>query len=92
MKKKKDGDPVVWEKDAINAAAQAVEDFFVANRVTLRTSMNQATGVGGHKFTAEEARKLIALVMGVRYNKDIRNKDGDGSGRASGGQPKRGKQ
>lgn len=72
---------VEWTKPEIDAAAQAVEDFFVANRAALRTALNTATGAGGYKFNMVQARTLVSIVMGVRFRFDIQGKEGDGRNR-----------
>lgn len=64
------GVPVVWVKAEMAGAAQAVED--VLDSAALQTSINSAIeGAAPGLFSVAQKRWLVALVMEVKYTRDI---------------------
>lgn len=67
------GIPIRWGKAAINDSAQAIEDVLASAAVqtAINNAINAASGVYGITFTVQEKRWLAALVMEVKFTRDI---------------------
>ena len=59
---------VNYTKAQINAAAQAIEDFLVANAAAVSTAINAATAP--LVLTAAQKKKLFAEVVRLKYERD----------------------
>lgn len=57
-----------WAKPTINAAFQAIEDFFENNRATISTAIDTATAP--HVFTAAQKRRLVALWLLQKFARE----------------------
>lgn len=63
--------PIGWVKGAINDAAQAVEDHLVDQASAISTEIDTATSPYGITFTNQEKKWIVALVMEMKYTRDI---------------------
>ena len=65
--------PIHWVKAAIGDSAQAVEDILdsVAFKTSVSNAIDAAADVYGITFTNTEKTWLAALVMEVKYTRDI---------------------
>lgn len=65
--------PIAWVKGAINDSAQAVEDILASTafRTQVSTDIDAASSPYGVTFTVQEKNWIAALVMEVKYSRDI---------------------
>ncbi len=59
---------VSWTKPQINAAVQAIEDWFVQNRSSLVTAINTATGP--FLFTGAQKKALVGYWMKQKFGRE----------------------
>lgn len=50
--------PITWTKAQIDAATQAIEDWWIANAVSLNTTINAATVPLGITFTIAQKTRI----------------------------------
>ena len=58
---------VTWTKPTINAALQAVEDWFEANRASLGAAIEAAAPAA---FTAAQKKKLVAYWLSYKFSQE----------------------
>ncbi len=61
---------VDFTKPQVNAAFQAIEDWFEANRASLSTAINAATVPAGYTFTAAQKRILVAYWLRQKFGRE----------------------
>ena len=65
--------PIHWVKAAIGDSAQAVEDIIDSTsfKTAISDGIDTAAAVHSVTFTANEKKWIAALVMEVRYTRDV---------------------
>ena len=65
--------PISWVKGALNDSAQAVENVLssVALQSQISSSIDAASSPYGITFTAQEKRWIAAMVMEVKFTRDV---------------------
>ena len=66
-----EGIPVQWIKDAVNDAAQAIEDLIINNATAISNAIDAASQPHGITFTADEKKWLVAFTVLMKHNRDI---------------------
>lgn len=59
---------VTWDKNTVNLALQAIEDWFESSRATLAGNINTATSP--FVFTNPQKRKLLAYFMKQKFRRE----------------------
>lgn len=59
---------VDWNKPQINAALQAIEDWFEANRAALGAAIN--AGTTPYVFTATQKKRLVAYWLRQKFERE----------------------
>jgi hypothetical protein len=64
------GVAIAYSKPAINAGAQAVEDYLVSKAAEIGAAIDAATQPLGVTFTAGQKKFLVAIVLYVKFLRD----------------------
>ena len=62
--------PITCNKPQINAALQAIEDWFEANRASLGTAIDTATVPLGKTFTNPEKKQAVKFWLRQKFGRE----------------------